>query len=252
LCKGLTVIIPTYNRKSVLELTIIALMNQTAERSKYEVIVIDDCSADNTAEYMMQVIASEPNVKYIQHKENKGRVVTRNDGIKTACGDIVIFLDDDNIPARNFVEEHLKCYEANPKDKIAVMGNVSYAFNVIGKSNFARYMQSRYLGNRSGKECSGINFKDLPARCLGTLNCSMRRVDLLKAGIFDDSFRYYGGEDEYLGQCLKGKGVRLVFGGGAHSLHYDIVSLPRYKQNMRNLDSEFLRTKARNILRARR
>jgi glycosyltransferase involved in cell wall biosynthesis len=227
-----SVIIPTYNRKTILENTLKSLLNQTAGRSAYEVIVIDDCSIDNTAEYMRQIIVSESNVKFIQHDENRGRVITRNDGISKACGDIVIFLDDDNVPARNFIEEHMKFYESKPEDKIAIMGNVSYAPEVIGKSNFSRFMQSRYLGNRSNRERSGIDYKDLPARCLGTLNCSARRVDLIEAGKFDESFLHYGAEDEYLGQCLKGNGVRLIFGENAHSLHYDILSLHRYKQKI--------------------
>jgi len=227
-----TVIVPTYNRKSILEHTISALLNQTAESSKYEVIVVDDCSVDNTAAYMRQIMASNFNVKYIQHKENRGRVITRNDGINMACGNIIIFLDDDNVPTKNFIEEHIKHYGSNAENKIAVMGNVSYAHEVLKESNFARFMQSRYIGNRSGKECSGINFKDLPARCFGTLNCSMRRVDLLEAGMFDEGFRYYGGEDEFLGQCLKKNGVRLIFAEGARSIHYEVLSLPRYKKKM--------------------
>ncbi len=227
-----SVVIPTYNRKSILELTVKALLNQTAESSTYEVIVVDDCSVDTTAEYMSQVVTSESNVKYIRHEENKGRVISRNDGVHKAIGDIVIFLDDDNIPAKNLVEEHMKYYKQNPYHQIAVMGNVSYAPEVVGNSNFAKFLQSRYLGHRTGKEHLGIDFNDLPSRCLGTLNCSMRRVDLLEAGMFDESFRYYGGEDEYLGQCLKENGVRLIFGENARSLHYDTLSLHRYKRKM--------------------
>lgn len=227
-----SIVMPTYNRRKILEQTITALLKQTVPSTKYEIIVVDDCSKDTTAEYMAEIIKIKPSVKFIQHHENKGRVATRNDGLKAASGDIVIFLDDDNVPEIDFIEEHLKYYESNSNAKIAVMGNVNYAPEVIGNSNFAKFMQSRYLGNRSGKERSGVDYHDLPARCLGTLNCSMRRVDVIEVGMFDNDFRYYGGEDEYLGQCLKEKGVRLIFGEGARTLHYDILSLPRYKQKM--------------------
>ena len=110
------------------------------------------------------------------------------------------------------------------------MGNASYAHEVIDNSNFANFMQSRYLGNRSESNRSALDYNNLPSRCLGTLNCSVRRLDLLEIGLFDNSFRYYGGEDEYLGQCLKEKGVRIIFADKARSLHYDNVSLSRYKQ----------------------
>lgn len=225
-----SVVVSTYNRRKILQRTIQSLLNQSLTNDKYEIIVVDDCSVDDTAEYMNGISKSGTGIIYVRHIQNEGRVVTRNDGIKVARGEIIIFIDDDNVPDENFIQEHLKCYEQNKGEKIAVMGNASYAPEVIGNSNFAKFMQSRYLGNRSESSRSTLDYNDLPARCLGTLNCSVKRLDLLEVGMFDNSFRYYGGEDEYLGQCLKKKGIRLVFADKARTLHYDILSLTRYKQ----------------------
>jgi glycosyltransferase involved in cell wall biosynthesis len=225
-----SVVVPTFNRKEVLERTINGLLNQSLTKTEYEIIVVDDCSVDETSVYMDKIAESESSIIYIRHEQNEGRVVTRNDGIKAARGEIVIFLDDDNLPDKNFIQAHLNCYEQNKGDKVAVMGNVSYAPEVIGNSNFARFMQSRYLGNRTESSRSTLDYNNLPSRCLGAGNCSVRRLDLLEVGMFDNSFRYYGGEDEYLGHCLKEKGVRLVFADKARTLHYDILSLSRYKQ----------------------
>jgi glycosyltransferase involved in cell wall biosynthesis len=227
-----SVIVPTFNRIDLLKKTINSLLNQSLAKTEYEVIVVDDCSVDETSVYIDKIVKSESSIIYIRHEQNEGRVVTRNDGIKAAKGEIVIFLDDDNLPDKNFIQEHLNCYEKNKGDKVAVMGNASYAHEVIGISNFAKFMQSRYLGNRLKSSRSKLDYNNLPARCLGTLNCSVRRLDLLEVGMFDNCFRYYGGEDEYLGQCLKEKGVRLVFADKARTLHYDILSLPRYKQKI--------------------
>jgi len=227
-----SVVIPTYNRRKILEKTIYSLLNQTLSTDKYEIIVVDDCSCDDTLEYMSKIVNSNSNVTFIRHQQNKGRVITRNDGIKTAKGDLIIFLDDDNVPRNNFVEEHIKCYAQNHNGRIAVIGNASYALEVIGDSNFAKYLQSRYLGNRLISECSTLDYNNLPARCLGTLNCSILRVDLIEVGMFDNRFRHYGGEDEYLGYCLKEKGIRLIFGEKACTLHYDNLSIPRYKQKI--------------------
>jgi glycosyltransferase involved in cell wall biosynthesis len=227
-----SVVVPTFNRKEMLERLIISLLDQSLAKTDYEIIVVDDCSLDETSVCMHKFSESEPSIIYIRHEQNEGRVVTRNDGIKAATGEIVIFLDDDNLPDKNFIQEHLNCYEKYKNDKIAVMGNVSYAPEVIGNSNFAKFMQSRYLGNRSESSRSIIDYNNLPSRCLGTLNCSARRLDLLEVGMFDNSFRYYGGEDEYLGQCLKEKGVRLVFVEKARTVHYDIVSLSIYKKKI--------------------
>ncbi len=60
----------------------------------------------------------------------------------------------------------------------------------------------------------------------------MRRSDLLAVGMLDERFRYYGGEDEYLGYCLAEAGVRIVFGEDARSLHYDVVTIHRYRRKL--------------------
>jgi glycosyltransferase involved in cell wall biosynthesis len=227
-----SVIIPTYNRRYILEHTLARLLNQTLSSEAYELIVVDDCSIDSTSTYMSSLACDDLNVTYIRHTANKGRVVTRNDGIHAARGTIVIFLDDDNVPNNTFIEAHLECYLRHRDDRIAVIGNVLYPPNIIGTSNFARFMNSRYLGNRKPSERSRLDYSNLPAKCLGTLNCSMYMNDLIAVGMLDEAFRYYGGEDEYLGYCLKKNGVRLLFCEAARTTHYDIVSLSRYKHKV--------------------
>ena len=227
-----SVVVSTYNRRKILEQTLNALLDQTVPREAFEVIVVDDCSSDDTRAYMNRLRELAPHVVYIRHDENRGRVVTRNDGIKAAHGDLVIFLDDDNVPDRFFVEAHIRCHERNGSEHIAVMGNVRFAAAVVSSGNFARYLHSRYLGCRSSSDRKGIDYSNLPARCLGTLNCSVRRVDLLAVGMLDTSFRLYGGEDEYLGFCLKKSGIRILFGEDARSWHYDDASILRYKSKI--------------------
>ncbi len=227
-----SIVVPTYNRKTILETTLKALLNQTIPSNAFEIIIVDDCSSDETEDFMQEMSASISNLTYIRHMENQRWTITRNDGIKTARGDIVIFLDDDNVPEKNFVEEHIRYHEENGCEHIAVMGNVSFASEVIRGSNFGRYLQSRYLGNRNIRDRANLDYLDLPARCLGTLNCSVRRTDLLAVGMFDVTFKYYSGEDEYLGHCLKRLGIRLLFGERARSVHWDNVSIQRYKLKM--------------------
>ncbi len=224
-----SVIVSTYNRRKILQRTINSLLNQTVSREAFEVIVVDDCSSDDTRAYMNHLRELAPSVVYIRHDANRGRVVTRNDGIRAARGDIVIFLDDDNVPDQPFIEAHIRCHEREISQHIAVMGNVRFAPGVVSGRNFARYLQSRYLGCRSPSDRKEIDYSNLPARCLGTGNCSIRHVDLLAAGMLDTCFHLYGGEDVYLGFCLKQLGIRILFGEDARSWHYDDVSILRYK-----------------------
>jgi glycosyltransferase involved in cell wall biosynthesis len=227
-----SVIVPTYNRREYLERTLQGLLKQTFPRHAFEIIVVDDCSTDDTADFMKRIVGADPDLVYLRHAENMGRVVTRNDGIEAAKGEILIFLDNDNVPDPKLVEAHVQYHEANSGQHVVVMGNVSFAPELLEGRNFARYLQSRYLGFRTPREKLGLDYTNLPPRCLGTLNCSVRRADLISIGMLNANFRYYGGEDEYLGYCLNKAGIRIMFGEDARSVHYDDLSVQRYKKKM--------------------
>jgi len=99
-----SVIIVTYNsNKKVLEQCLNSLKEQTFK--DFEIIIVDN--SDKTD---LKPIVSKYICKYIKLKKNYGLSLARNIGIKFARGDIVIFLDDDAIPAHNFVEEHVSAY----------------------------------------------------------------------------------------------------------------------------------------------
>jgi glycosyltransferase involved in cell wall biosynthesis len=228
-CMYCSVIIPTYNRRKTLERTLEGVLAQSVGSEAYEVIVVDDGSVDDTPEYMATVRERALNLTYIRHDLNRGRPETRNDGIRAARGEIVILLDDDNVPVHGFVEAHRRAHEESGDERIVVMGNVRFAPEVVQGGNFARFLESRYLGSREPGERAGLDYGNLPARCFGTGNASIRRSDLLAVGLLDERFRFYGGEDEYLGYCLTRAGVRIVFGEDARSLHYDEVTIGRYR-----------------------
>jgi glycosyltransferase involved in cell wall biosynthesis len=234
----ISVVVPTYNRRPLLEKCLDALLDQSISQDKYEVIVIDDSSSDDTQKHMEERTQQTINLIYMRHSVNQGRVSTRNDGIRAAQGDIVIFLDNDNVPSRNFVEAHQRYHEKYSGEHIAVVGNVRFATELIAGSNFGRYMQSRYLGYRKHKELKKLDLSNLPPQYFGGLNSSVRKEDLFAVGLFDTRFRYYGGEDETMGYCLKKIGVRIVFNKEAESLHYDIVSISRYKTKYEEVGRE--------------
>ena len=106
---GLTVsvIIPTYNRKSWLRETLKSLCGQTWPASHLEVIVVDDGSEDGT-----EAIASEAfpfTLRYIQ-QSNQGDAAARNTGARQSQSDVIVFLDDDVLVGPEYlaclVQEH--------------------------------------------------------------------------------------------------------------------------------------------------
>ncbi len=87
----ITICIPTYNNSNVIEKCLLSIRNQNFPVEKYEIIIVDGCSKDNTTEickkYECNIFKNEKRV------EEFGRVI----GIQKARGDIIIFIDADNI-----------------------------------------------------------------------------------------------------------------------------------------------------------
>ncbi|MBA3679828.1 MAG: glycosyltransferase family 2 protein [Bacteroidetes bacterium] len=89
-----SVIIPTYNRAHLLKKTIDTVLDQSYEN--FELIVVDDGSSDNTEEVVTNIIKEKGNkVTYVKQK-NSERAVARNNGLKKAVGDYVLFFDSDD------------------------------------------------------------------------------------------------------------------------------------------------------------
>jgi glycosyltransferase involved in cell wall biosynthesis len=88
-----SIIIPTYNRATLLSDTIKSVQNQTY--TKWECIVVDDGSTDNTKEIVESLIQNDNRIKYV-YQENAERSAARNNGIRNSSGDYICFLDSDD------------------------------------------------------------------------------------------------------------------------------------------------------------
>lgn len=87
-----SVIIPTYNRSELLYSAITSVLNQTFQ--DFEIIVVDDCSGDNTPEIVSKL--NNKRIKYIRNEINKGEAEARNTGIMNSDSEYIAFLDDDD------------------------------------------------------------------------------------------------------------------------------------------------------------
>ncbi len=87
-----SVIIPTYNRAHLLGRAIESVLDQTYQ--DFEIIVVDDASADETEEVVKSF--GDDRINHIRHQKNKGGSAARNTGIKAARGEFIAFLDSDD------------------------------------------------------------------------------------------------------------------------------------------------------------
>lgn len=89
------VIIPTYNRAARLERTLESVWSQ--KEPPAEVIVIDDCSNDDTTRMVAGLMKTHQHLHYVRHDRNMERAEARNTGMSRATTDYVTFLDSDDL-----------------------------------------------------------------------------------------------------------------------------------------------------------
>lgn len=90
-----SVIIPVYNSEKFIAQTIESVLMQTYHN--YEIIIVDDCSKDNSAKIIREYMDKEKHLIYHLQEKNMGVAVARNTGIKLAKGRYVAFLDSDDL-----------------------------------------------------------------------------------------------------------------------------------------------------------
>jgi len=155
-----SVVVSAYNRLEALKMCLTALLHQTIESDKYEIILVDDCSTDGTKDYLDKIKNTETNIKYIRHEVNQGLASARNSGIRSAVGEYIIFLDGDIVPEPDFIEKMLFYHAQYLDEKIVVIGNLRFYKNLTDKNNIAYFSQSRYLGFRTKKEMAEIDYSN--------------------------------------------------------------------------------------------
>jgi GT2 family glycosyltransferase len=110
-----SVVTATYNRADRLERLLDGLRTQTLGAGEFEVVIVDDRSADRTAEVLAAAeAAGDLNLRYVLHRTNQGRAQARQDGWQAAAAPVIAFTDDDCVPAEDWLEAGLAACEQNP------------------------------------------------------------------------------------------------------------------------------------------
>ena len=221
----LSVIIPTYNRCEILKECLTALFHQTLPKRDYEVIVVDDGSKDNTKATVKKLQKKHSNLFYF-YKKNQGQGIARNFGFEKAKGGVVVFIGDDIIVIKDFLNEHLRYHLRFTRENEAVLGFITWHPKLVINS-FMRWMTNgsaifgRFGGHQfayeklAGKTEADFNF-------FYTSNISLKREIIeKKEDQFDSDFGSYGWEDIELGYRLYKKyGLKIFYNEKALGYHY--------------------------------
>lgn len=105
-----SVVIATRNRRALLSETVATVQEQTF--GDWELIVVDDASTDDTPAYLASLV--DPRARSIRLETRSERSVARNTGLAEARGELVMFLDDDDLLRANALERLVAALRAEP------------------------------------------------------------------------------------------------------------------------------------------
>lgn len=226
-----SVIIPAYNCGEVIGKVLEALKKQTVGAKGIEVIVVDDASTDGTRA-AVERYAEDGSVKYLRNEERLGSGVARNRGLDAAQGTYVMFLDADNVPEKDCLEQHLDLHKRFPGPYIAVLGNPQYPPEVKATP----LMRLDYVGLafkrlKHGDICGWADFS--------SMNISLNRAFITER--FNEKIfaRTVGFEDTDLGFRLHKKGLKIIFNEKAVSYHYHFRTPEQFLEKVQRYGAAF-------------
>jgi len=198
-----SVIIPAYNSEKTIRQCLEALSSQTAGRSDYEIIVVDDGSSDRTAE----IAGKYTGVKLVR-QVNAGPAAARNNGAKLAQGEIILFTDADCIPDPDWIEQMLL-----PFVKEQDLSGAKGIYKTRQKELAARFVQIEYQDKYDLlRKLKYIDFVD-------TYSAGFKRDVFLRFQGYDTSFPVACAEDVELSFRMSNAGLKMVFNPQAVVYH---------------------------------
>jgi glycosyltransferase involved in cell wall biosynthesis len=211
-----SVVIPTYNRRPILEKCLRALGHQQSSPlfSGYEVVVVDDGSIDGTVDWLRGEAFAHVKLFCQDHQ---GASAARNLGVERAIGDTIVFIDSDLVVTDIFLKSHA---EALLQGQTELGSDALFTYGrVINTANF------------DDPTSEPVKVTDFSAAYFATGNVAIARHWLIKAGLFDVGFQLYGWEDLELGVRLKKLGLRLIKCPAAVGYHwhpaFSLEQIPR-------------------------
>lgn len=148
----ISVIVPVYNSSEFLRTCLDSLVSQTLK--DLEIIVIDDCSTDNSLSILNEYAQKYPQIRVFHNQQNIGQGATRNRGIKLSTGEYIGFVDsDDYINPRMFEDMYHETIIHNQPD-IVTTGIVFVKNDCYANTDLS------YFEHNSGREIDFISNQD--------------------------------------------------------------------------------------------
>lgn len=210
---AISIIVPTRNRCESLRRTLDALKNQTLPALTMEVLVVlDECTDDTKS--MLEGYQTDFSLRTFTLDSRRGPAVARNFGARSACGALLLFLDDDVVPDPHLVQAHIDAHLRNPHSVVLgpyrpILRQGADCFRLMQFMWWNdKFMSLQQYGRR-------FSYTDILS---GNLSIETRRFREL--GGFDERFPA-AHEDYELGIRLIKAGLNVVVDRHATARHYE-------------------------------
>ena len=119
---------PVYNGEITIEESVQSGLNQTY--TNFELLIVDDASIDHTADVVRNLSSIDNRIKYTRNSQNLGVAITRNKAIQLAKGELIAFLDADDLWVTQKLEKQVSLFMENPRLAMTYSG-----YELIDKSS---------------------------------------------------------------------------------------------------------------------
>jgi glycosyltransferase involved in cell wall biosynthesis len=222
-----SVVIPTYQRPETLSRVLDALAVQQ-EAPDFEVVVVDDGSADQTPALLAGY--RPPYSFRFLSQENAGPAAARNRGIEEARGARILFLGDDTVPEPALLSVHARAHGERPGERIAVLGYTTWPEE-------RRVTPFLHHINEYGLQFGYGLIEDpdaVPFNFFYTSNISLSRALLYEAELFDTTFPHAAWEDIEIAYRLTRRGMRILYRSEAVARHYHEISFASFRRRQQS------------------
>ncbi len=226
----ITVIIPSYNRAGMIGKTLESFVNQSYPKDKYEIIVADNNSQDNTKDVVKRLQADcDVKVTYL-FEQRQGVHYARNSAAKLASGEILYYTDDDMVADRELLMEIARCFT---DDKVgSATGRVLPQWESEPPEWIRRLCQNAYLSLHD----RGVGFF-ISDEDFGVYSCHMaiRKNVFFECGGFNPentAGEWIGDGETGLNIKVKEKGYKFAYNG--KSVIYHMIPSERMTQEYLN------------------
>ena len=187
-----SVIIPVYNQINY-TLNLLSSLGKNVKEVDYEVIIVDDNSNDNTTSILPRV----DNLIYVRNDENKGFLLSCEEGVKQASGEFICFLNNDTYVLENWLKSLIETIE-NDADVGLVGSKLLYPYGLLQEAGGIIYPDgsgSNY-GKFANPDAPRFNFMREVDYCSGA-SILLRKEDFISLNGFDKRYipAYYEDTD---------------------------------------------------------